>query len=145
MKLIKNLVSSTLILLSFSVHSQDKTFKNSDETKAFSMKISENFSKMKIEESFTELKKFWPMPENEIDGLEEKTLKYLNLLEDRFGKSNGVVKIKEEAIKDFAIRETYIVKYSFSAIRLVFTYYKSENGWIVNSFKWDDSFSEEFK
>jgi len=76
---------------------------------------------------------------------QEKTIKYLNLIEDRFGNAIGSVKVNHETISDMAIRETYLVKYEFTAIRCIFTYYKNDKGWLINAFKWDDSFSEEFK
>jgi hypothetical protein len=85
------------------------------------------------------------LPENEIGSLEEKTIQYMNILQGRFGKVEGVVKLKEETIGDFAIKETYILRFENSAIRLMYTYYKNKNGWILNTFKWDDSFFEEFK
>ena len=69
----------------------------------------------------------------------------MNLLQARFGKTENVVKVNEEVIKDFAVKETYILKFENSAIRLIFTYYKNNSGWIINAFKWDDSFSEEFR
>jgi hypothetical protein len=28
---------------------------------------------------------------------------------------------------------------------VIYTYYKNNSGWILNEFKWDDSFAEEFK
>ena len=86
----------------------------------------------------------WPLAENEIDAVEEKTLKYMNLIVDRFGPSIGIVKVKTETIADIAIRETYLIRYEYTAIRVKIIYYQNKDGWIVNSFKWDDTFSEEF-
>jgi hypothetical protein len=83
--------------------------------------------------------------EDELESIEEKTIKYLNIIEQRFGKSIGTLKVKNETISDIAIRETYFIRFENTAIRLIFTYYKNDNGWIVNAFKWDDSFTEEFK
>ena len=68
----------------------------------------------------------------------------MKILRDRFGKMESVIKVNEETIKDFALRETYILKFENSAIRLMYTYYKNEKGWILNGFKWDDSFDDEF-
>jgi hypothetical protein len=48
-------------------------------------------------------------------------------------------------IADFSIRETYIIRFENTAIRVIYTYYKNNSGWILNEFKWDDSFAEEFK
>lgn len=130
---------------SLTISAQDKYLKNVDETQELSKKIVGLFEKNKISESFELLTPYWPMPANELESVELKTIKYLNLIEERFGKSIGTLKIKNETISDIATRETFIIRYENTAIRLIFTYYKNDNGWIVNAFKWDDSFSEEFK
>jgi hypothetical protein len=132
--------------ITLNAQSQYNCLKNLEDAKTLSKKVVESFMDSKISKSFEEMKYYWPLPENEIDDLQEKTTKYLNILEDRMmGKPIGYEKIKEETLGDFAIRETYIIKYPISAIRLKFVYYKNEKGWILNSFKWDDTFSEEFK
>ena len=119
--------------------------KNEKETQELSKKVVALFNENKISESFGELAPYWPLPQNEFESLESKTIKYLNLIEDRFGKSVGTLKVNNETISDIAIRETYLIRFENTAIRLIFTYYKNDKGWIVNAFKWDDSFTEEFK
>jgi len=37
-----------------------------------------------------------------------------------------------------------LIRYEYTAIRVKIIYYQNKDGWIVNSFKWDDTFSEEF-
>lgn len=127
------------------VNAQDNTLKNVAETQALSSKVVELFEQNKISKSFSEMEVYWPIPSNEVEAIEEKTIKYLNLIDERFGKTIGHSKVKNETIGDFAVRETYIIRYEFTAIRLIFTYYKNDKGWILNAFKWDDSFTDEFK
>lgn len=143
--MIKTIIAVTLSLLSVSLFAQEKYLKSVSETQELSKKIVELFEKNKISESFEELTPYWPMPQNELESIEEKTIKYLNLVELRFGKSIENLKVKNETISDIAIRETYLIRYENTAIRVIFTYYKNDNGWIVNAFKWDDSFTEEFQ
>lgn len=134
-----------LILSQLDLSAQEKYMKDISETQKLSKEVSSLFSANQISASFELLSAYWPLPENEVDGLEEKTIKYLNIIDERFGKSIGTVKVKNETIPDVAIRETYLVRYENTAIRLIFTYYKNNAGWIVNAFKWDDSFTEEFQ
>lgn len=141
----KTFITFTLSLMSLSLIAQEKYLKNETETQELSKKIVLLFSDNKISESFDQLSPYWPLPQNEIESIEEKTIKYLNIIEERFGKSIGTLKVKNEIISDIAIRETYFIRYENTAIRLIFTYYKNNNGWIVNAFKWDDSYTEEFK
>lgn len=132
-------------VISTALKAQDKFLNNPNEAKALSQKVSELFKENKISTALNELKPYWPIPINEIDGVEEKTIRYLNMLEQRFGKAEGTIKVNEETIKDIALKETHLVQYQNTAIRLIFTYYKNKKGWIVNAFKWDDSFTEEFR
>ncbi|MFC4818087.1 hypothetical protein [Flavobacterium sp. GCM10023249] len=135
-----------LVLMSItSAVAQEKYFASSKEAKDFSVKCSTLFKENKLNDFFKELRAYWPLPENEIGSLEDKTIQYMNLLKDRFGATEGVVKIKEEVISDFAIKETYILRFENSAVRLIYVYYKNKKGWVINMFKWDDSFTEEFK
>lgn len=132
-------------IISINCFSQNKFLKSISESQELSRNVSELFSQNKVSNGIDNLSKYWPLPKNELDALEEKTIRYLNLIEARFGKSLGCLKVNEEKIADIAIRETYLVRYSMSAIRLKFTYYKSSEGWLLNAFEWDDSFSEEFR
>lgn len=141
----KIILASILTLVTTGIFAQGKHLKDSTETKQLSKRVADLFRQNEVNKAFSELTPYWPIPANEIESMTEKTLKYLNILEDRFGKAIGVGKVKNEKISDIAIRETYFVRYQNSAIRLKFTYYKNNEGWIVNAFKWDDSFTEEFQ
>ena len=143
----KNLIPIFLFVALFSGHSlyaQVKYMKDVKETEEMSIKVTKLFQQKRYSDAISELAAYWPLPYNEIDGLQEKTVKYMGLLNERFGEPVGMVKIRSEKLADVAIRETYLVRYENTAIRLKFTYYRSSQGGIVNSFKWDDSFEEEF-
>jgi hypothetical protein len=143
---IKKITLLIVCVLSFIVtKAQDKVLSNAAQARGLSEKVAGLFKESKVTVGIKELRQYWPLPPNEIDALEDKSIKYLNMVEDRFGKAEGTIKVKEETIKDVAMRETYLVKYENTAIRLIFTYYQNDKGWILNAFKWDDSFSLEFK
>jgi hypothetical protein len=134
-----------LVLSSLSSFAQDKYLADVEGTQNLSKEVAQLFYDDYITVAFKKLTPYWPLPADELEGLEEKTIRYLNLLDTRFGKKTELVKLRDEKIGDFAKRETYLIRYELSAIRLIFTYYKNDNGWIVNAFKWDDKLSEEFK
>lgn len=137
-------LSFFFFVVGLSAFAQDDYLKDIPDTEGMSKKVTELFSQNKISQAFDALRPYWPLAENEIDAVEEKTLKYMNLIVDRFGPSIGIVKVKTETIADIAIRETYLIRYEYTAIRVKIIYYQNKDGWIVNSFKWDDTFSEEF-
>lgn len=139
------LIASIISFTSLNIFTQDKYLSTISETQELSKEVVSLFTENKISESFEQLSPYWPLPENEINSLEEKTIKYINILEQRYGKSIDALKVKNETISDIASRETYLIRFEYSAIRLIFTFYRNDKGWIINAFKWDDSFSEEFK
>ena len=128
-----------------SLIAQDKTLQTNQELTDLSVKVCTQFSDGKISKSIDLMRPYWPIDVSEIDALEEKTLRYVNMIKERYGKSLGYSYVKTETIGDFAIRETYLIRYNLSAVRLKFTYYKTSDGWILNAFNWDDSYAEEFK
>ncbi|NJK95125.1 MAG: hypothetical protein HC905_09610 [Bacteroidales bacterium] len=98
----------------------------------------------KFEKAFGELQEYWPLPENELIQLESQTIKQFNMVSDRFGKIIGTDFIKEKTIKDYVVRNIYVIRFEKHMIRILFTYYKNDNGWILNGFKWDDQFDDLF-
>lgn len=134
----------TCFLMSLNLFGQNKYLKDIDETQALSQKVVNLFATNKTSQSFSELAVYWPLPKKEINQLKEVTVKFMDFAESRYGKPIGTLKVKNETISDIAIQETYLIRYEVTAIRLIFTYYKNDNGWILNGFKWDDLFTEEF-
>ena len=97
-----------------------------------------------FQKAFAELERYWPFPENEMLQLETQTIKQFNVVSERFGTIVGTDFIRDNAIKDYALRKTYVIRFEKHMIRVLFTYYKTENGWILNGFKWDDQIEELF-
>lgn len=135
------------ILSSFHIaaYSQQKSLKDVEATQELSGKVAALFQDNKIPDAFDLLEPYWPLPKNELEAMEEKTIQLMNMLQDRFGNQFGYTWVRDEKIADIAIRETWMVQFEVSAIRLMFTYYKNPSGWIVNAFEWDDQMSEEFR
>ncbi|MFN7100129.1 MAG: hypothetical protein ACK4M4_07120 [Flavobacterium sp.] len=145
MNLIKITFLIIVMLFTLQSYTQIKYIKDIENAKLISKDVAQLFKENKINDAFINIKAYWPLPENEIDNLESKTIQSMNLVAVRYGNSEGIVKILEQNIKETAFREVYLVKYENTALRLIFTYYKNNNGWIINAFKWDDNFTEEFK
>ena len=119
------------------------TLSSIEETQALSLQVTELLQDNKISAAFDRLAEHWPLPENEVEAIEEKTMKYFNLLRERFGPAFNAVKVKESVIPNVTRQETFIIQFPNTGIRLIYTFYKNPDGWIVNAFKWDDSFEEE--
>lgn len=134
-----------VIILSIKAIAQEKYLENETDINNLSLKVVSLFEKNKVSESIDLMRPYWPLAENEIDVLEKKTVKSLNIVQQRFGNAIGNIKVRTERIKDIAVRLTYLVRYEFYALRLKFTFYKNDNGWLITAFEWDDEYTEEFK
>ncbi|CAM3702308.1 hypothetical protein FSS13T_18920 [Flavobacterium saliperosum S13] len=126
-------------------NAQTSVLNDVEAVKGVSKQVTQLFKDNKINEAFKVIKAHWPLPENEIDNLETQTIQSLNLISQRYGKLEGTIKTGEQNIRETAFRETYLLKFENTALRLIFTYYKNNKGWIVNGFKWDSDFENEFK
>ncbi|PCJ67557.1 MAG: hypothetical protein COA58_00025 [Bacteroidetes bacterium] len=115
------------------------------EARKISRTVAGLFQDNKVADAVDVMKPYWPLPENEIEAFEEKTMKYLNFYVEKFGLAKSFLKINNQTISDIYVRETYLVNFSMTSIRLKFTYYKNEDGWIINSFEWDTEIGEEFQ
>lgn len=133
-----------LSLTTLGAQDDKKTLVDLAATEELSQEVVDLFQKMDIHTAFLKMAQYWPLPDNEIESLEGQTIRYLNMLSERFGEVQGSAKVKTEYIGDFAQRETYILRYEYSAIRIIFSYFRNDEGWVINAFKWDDSFEEEF-
>lgn len=139
------LIGTVLVWIPFTAWTQQMYLKDQSATQELSGKVAALFQQNKIPEAFDLLEPYWPLPKTEIDAMEEKTTELMNMLQNRFGSIFGHTWLRDENIADLAIRETWLVQFEVSAIRLKFTYYKNPNGWIINAFEWDDQMSEEFR
>ncbi len=114
------------------------------ELKNFSDNIMLLIKDEKFKDAFTVIRKFWPMPESEIDMLEMQTTKQLDMVKARFGSALEFILIDQREIKDNFIRYIYVIKYERHITRWEFIYYKPKTKWLLNTFKWDDDVSKLF-
>ena len=141
----KALLFVIITLTGFNLFSQTIHLKSVSETQELTKSIAKLFQENKTGEAFEVISLHWPLHQNELADLRSQTIRYFNLFDERFGKTRGIVKTNNETIKDIALRETYLILYDYHAIRLIMTYYKNDQGWVINTFKWDDSYAEKFR
>ncbi len=130
---------STNLFSETSLTGIDKT-----ELKTYSEKIVKLIEKGSLDKAFAEVRKIWPIPEAEISLLETQTVKQLDIVKSRFGKSLGIVLIKEKEVADIIYKLVYVIKYEHHITRWIFTFYKPGDKWVLNTFKWDDNIESLF-
>jgi hypothetical protein len=145
MKIMKNLLVILFSLLLYPACAQTSVLPNLVEVKKFSESVVKEFASKDFAKAFNLLKKYWPLPEEELADLEALTLKQTAIIEGRYGEVLSTEFISETNIKDFIHQETYVVRLEKHILRIQFVYYRGKDGWIINSFKWDDKMMELLK
>lgn len=112
--------------------------------KKVSSDIVKLFYNDKINDGFNILAKHWPISEKEISSIKTQMLNQLDVVNERFGRKIGYFLYDEQEAQDIFIRYTYIMKYENHIMRWVFTFYKPEDKWLINGFKWDDQIDSLF-
>ncbi|TDX46338.1 phage tail protein [Orenia marismortui] len=106
--------------------------------------IMEYLAKDEVQKAFDLLEGQWIFSATEIQNVELQTIKQLDLVKGRFGDVLGYKFIEKEIVAEILCKYTYVVKYENHIIRWIFIFYKAEDKWLLNSFKFDDSIEKLF-
>jgi hypothetical protein len=96
----------------------------------------------KIHDAMQILKRNSVMTSGTIDTLEVTINNQATNYFKGYGKITSSEFITERKIKDFISKRFYILKFDRYYLRFDFTLYKSNEGWTVTSFKYDDELIE---
>jgi hypothetical protein len=118
--------------------SKEEVTKHADKTMNY-------FGDAMFEEAFSELRKYYFVSDLDFQNIKAKTIDNLSKAIENYGEITGEIFVKEENLKDVAIRKTYLLRYDTILLKFQIVYYKSTQGWIVNSFSWDDEFETLFE
>jgi hypothetical protein len=139
----KKLTLLVLFVTSFSF-AQTQKISSLETVQQYSKAWSELFLQGKIADMFDEMKGYWLVPVEKIDGMKTKTLGFQDMIQQNYGNPIDAVRISGQNLADVAYREVYFLRHEKSTLRAIFTYYNNGSGWQLSSFEWDDSFSKEF-
>lgn len=92
-----------------------------------------------IEDGIRLLKPFSINPEAEIEAAIGQAKLQVPMISQRYGKVIGHEFIQEEKIGDSLIKITHIVKFEKHPMRWTFFFYKGNDGWVMNTFFFDDN------
>ncbi len=95
--------------------------------------------------SFKILKPLTIVPSAEFDAMVGQTKLQLPIVGGRFGSSIGYEFIREDRLGETLARFTYIHRFEKHAMRWLFYLYRGNNGWVVNTFLFDDKWHELFR
>ncbi len=126
------------------LYGHEKSFADEVAMRRMTDEVAQLFLKNEIGQAFETMKTYWPMPEVELSSLETQTVKLMTLLKARIGDPVDYVFLREKRLKDVAVQYVYLLRYEKHALRLRFYFYNNGQYWMLNTFKWDDMFTNEF-
>jgi hypothetical protein len=135
-----------LLILCISVtRAQISYLADTAETSKLSESIAKKFFKKDFSEGIDELKKYWTADKSELDELKEITTTTMEKALKRYGEFISYSRFKTKTKGDFVREEVYVIRMEYHILRLNFLYYKSNKGWMINNFTWDDKIGELIK
>ena len=137
MKLLSILFPVLLVLAS---SMQAQNIKTKADTKALADKAMQMVVNKDIKGSFELYRKFWPIPDSELDELINLTQSQLleGPLSERFGAILSFEPVDVKNLGESLVRYTYILKMENTAMRWSIIFYKGKDNWMVNYVYWDD-------
>ena len=91
-----------------------------------------------VQAAFDEIAPCWPIGGQEVGTMVMQTIQTRPLLEERYGERLGHLLISQEKVADTVLRLVYLERFEYSALRWSFYFYRTSDGWIVNTMHWDD-------
>jgi hypothetical protein len=96
-------------------------------------------SKGDLGAAIRQLKPYSVVPDAEIEATIGQMNLQVPLIRERFGQTLGSEFIKEDRIGDSFIRFTQLQKLEKHAVRWTFVFYRGSEGWLLNTFNYDDN------
>lgn len=140
-KILLSIVFSTLILVNsvFAATVADETA-----AKGVANNIMGKVAAGDLDAAFKLMKPYTPLSGTEIDSVALQTKTLREQFGKRYGTPIGYEFIDSKKVGDSLLRLRYIEKTDRHAIPWVFYFFKTKDGWILNSFDWKDTFKELF-
>ena len=98
----------------------------------------QNMVEGEIEQAFSLIEPHFPISRQQFENLMENTKTQLQGSQGDFGNTLGYKFVREERVKDFLVRFTFVLKHEFIFTKWRFIYYKPSEKWLLNSLNWDD-------
>lgn len=118
--------------------------KDEIEVRAVADDIVSHFANGEVSDAFSLMRQHSPLPEQDIQAAEDTTVQQLKMLSPRFGRIVGHEFIRSETAGESLIRLIYIVKHEKHILRWRFIFYRPNDKWLLNNFKWDDQINRVF-
>ena len=110
--------------------------------RAITDKAMEKVSSGNIEDGLNSFKEYTIVPTAEFDALVGQSKNQWPLLVGRFGKSVDYEFIEQREVGNYLASLVYIHRFEKHAMRWMFYLYRGKNGWVINTFRFDDQWPQ---
>ncbi len=132
-----------VVLLSNNIVYAD-TLDSTKLAKTLCNEVMEQIAKNNLDEAFNLIKPYAAFSETEIDSVAVETKAQREQVSKRYGISNAYEFINSKQVGRSLLRLRYIEKMEKHVIVWSFYFYKTDKGWVLNTFDWKDQFENLF-
>ncbi|MDD1782873.1 hypothetical protein LRP49_16995 [Enterovibrio sp. ZSDZ35] len=133
-----------LMFSSMSFSADVKTLPSYKAAKALTDRIMEQVSKDKMEKGINLMRPYIPISKAEFNAEVARVAVQQPAINARFGKSIGFDFISQQVLGDSMIQYTYLQKFEKHVMVWRFIFYKPYDGWILNTFDFNDQVKQLF-
>ncbi len=112
------------------------------DVRAFADRVMAKVAKADLPGAFAEMKPYTIIPPTEFDAAALQSKSQRDLVGTRFGATIGYEFISEKRSGQSLLKLTYIEMTERHAIPWIFYFYRTPNGWVLNSFFWHDRMTD---
>lgn len=132
------------LFLFVSIHAQNQTMSDLNFAKKLSKETTQYIADGDFATAADYIQPYYPMSKIDFEKFKSQASKSFKAISEGLGKTFGIAKIHEQNLGDVIFREVYFIQYEDSPLRIEYIYYKTKEGWIIDSIKWDDQIEQEF-
>lgn len=117
---------------------QAATLQTDADIRALADSVMAKVAKADLPGAFAVMKPYTIIPPTEFDAAALQSKSQRDLVGTRFGATIGYEFIGEKRSGQSLLKLTYIEKTELHALPWIFYFYRTPNGWVLNSFFWHD-------
>jgi len=131
-------IVAVLALWAVSCASLAQGLRDIDDVQAVTDKVMAQVAKGDLEGGLLAFKSLTIIPPAEFDAMVGQAKNQMPMISGRFGESLGYEFIGRKTVGPSLASLTYIHRFDKHAMRWVFYLYRGKDGWVVNTFRFDD-------
>jgi len=137
-------IFKAILLLTILCSAHADVLPDVEATNTLASKVMSKIDKSDLDGASALLKKYWPLPPQEIDAAIYQMKQQQPLIKDRFGSPLSSEKTCTQSIGRSWRRVIYLQKFERHTLLWTFDFYKPQKSWVVNAFNFNDRWQSIF-